>query len=863
VICLPTQGRYSYLYWISKKPCWLSSKFRKSLVCCLMALLVVVPVCQANGGPSDQTVFSFNIPVQSADLSLTEYAKVTDRSVLFPFDKVKQHQTNELVGEYNGEEAISLLLKNTPLRFTVSDQGNLIIKLDSNPEGNNSMKKTKLAAIFTSLFAASAAISETAPATNTARAMMEEVLVTSQKKSAAESVQAVPIAITAMSGAKIEAMHAITLTDIGLSTPNANLSPVGTIPGVANFVIRGMGTVGQSVPSADPAVGVVMDGISYGTIFGVVTDLFDLEAIEVLRGPQGTLFGRNVTGGAVVMRSARPGEEFEGKVRLAAGNYDQTDAAVSLSGPLTDQVGGKVAVLYKNHEGYFDNKTLGGRQGAARSLLVRPALTYNGASFNGAAIFEYGKMNTDGVGGQVFNIDGIPVGNPYHKRLTYQNDNGDNDLKWVNAMLEGNWDLGDGVLTSVFGYRDVEQVVSSDVDGWSNTRIHFRDTAFDQDQTSLEVRWAGNLSDTTSLTTGIYYFDQTYTYAERRLLLDAVDRRGVSTIDHDTAAVFAQADFRLTDQLALTVGGRYTRESKDAKIGLIGDPAATGDCATRGAPFEENTSFNDCQPHFTDSETWSSFTPKAGLTYDFSDDVMAYASYSRGFRSGGYNVRFTDLSGNSTPGPYDQEVADAFEIGVKSTLWDGRGRINVALFNNKYDDLQRTTINESAVQEIVNAASATIRGAELEAMAMLTDNLVLEASVGWTDAKYDEFEAAEEATGKSADQLKFVMVPETTTNLAATYDMPLGDVGSLSWRLSYSFVAETFGNDFNTIALDQYELYNASVAFTSANSRLKVSLFGRNLKDEVYYNLGIDLLGAKNNYLTPPRTYGAELIFEF
>ncbi|EAQ96658.1 TonB-dependent receptor [Congregibacter litoralis] len=822
---------------------------------------MAVAVCQATDGTPEHTVFSFHIPAQSADVSLTEYAKVTNRSVLFLFDEVKQYKTNELTGEYTASEAIVLLLKDTPLQFTVSDQGNLIIKLNSNLEGKHPVKKTKLAAFLSTLFAASGAGAEIAP--SPASALIEEVLVTAQKKSAAESVQDVPIAITAMSGAKIEAMHAVTLTDIGLSTPNANFSPVGTIPGVANFVIRGMGTVGQSVPSADPAVGVVMDGISYGTIFGVVTDLFDLDTIEILRGPQGTLFGRNVTGGAVVMRSVRPGDEFEGKVRVGGGNYNLTDLAASLSGPLTEQVGGKLAVMYKEHDGYFDNKTLGGKQGESSSLLVRPALTYTGESFNGAAIFEYGEMDTDGVGGQAFEVDGVRIGNPYSDRLTYQNENGDNNLEWFNVMLEGNWDLGNGVLTSVFGYRDVEQDVTSDVDGWTDTRIHFKDTAFDQDQSSLEIRWAGDLSDTTSLTAGAYYFDQTYTYAERRLLVDAVDRRGVSTIDHDTAAVFAQADFRLGQNLGLTLGGRYTQENKDAEIGLIGDPAATGDCATKGTPFEENTSFNDCRPFFSDSESWSNFTPKAGLAYDINDDVMAYASYTRGFRSGGYNARFTDLSGNSTPGPYDEEVADAFEIGLKSTLWDGRGRLNLAAFNNKYDDLQRTTLTENAVQEIVNAASATVRGVEVEAMAAVTDNLVLEASVGWTDATYDEFDAAEEATGKSADELKFVMVPETTTNLAATYDMTLGDLGYLSWRLSYSYVSESYGNDFNTIELKAYELYNASVAFTSANEKLKLSLYGRNLKDEVYYNLGVELLGVKSNYLTPPRTYGAELTYQF
>src|SRR5688572_1138061 len=166
-------------------------------------------------------------------------------------------------------------------------------------------------------------------------ALLEEVLVTAEKKSTAESAQTVPISIAAYSGKQVEAMFAISLTDVGLSTPNVSLTAIPTFPGVANFVIRGMGTVGQSIPSADPAVGVFIDGIALGTIYGVVTDLFDLESIEILRGPQGTLFGRNVTGGAILLRSKRPTEEFEGSVRATVGSYSQRDLALTLSGPIS------------------------------------------------------------------------------------------------------------------------------------------------------------------------------------------------------------------------------------------------------------------------------------------------------------------------------------------------------------------------------------------------------------------------------------------------------------------------------------------------------------------------------------------------
>lgn len=710
-------------------------------------------------------------------------------------------------------------------------------------------------------------------ATDGLGSLIEEVLITAQKKSAAEAVQDVPISITAYSGDKIEAMFAVNLTDIGLNTPNANLTPITTSPGVANFVIRGMGTVGQSIPSADPAVGVVMDGISYGTIYGVVTDLFDLEAIEILRGPQGTLFGRNVTGGAISMRSVRPGQEFEGKIRATVGSHQRRDLAVIVSGPLNNEWGGKLAVMTKDRDGYWDNNNIGGQQGEVDSLLVRPALRYEKGTFDADLVMEFGDMEGHALAMRTFWVDGQQLFNPYEDNFTLQGTPGSSNLEWLNAMLETNWDLWDGKLTAVLGYRDLEQQVNTDLDGMQSVRFHFATgTAIDQDQTSLEVRWAGDLNDSISLTTGIYLFDQEYTYAERRLLLDVTDHRGASTIEHSTAGLFAQADILLTDSLTLTVGGRYTDEEKEAEVGLIGDPNAVGDCASQSAPFETHASLGDCQPAFEDDERWSNFTPKVGLTWDLSEDVMVFASYTRGFRSGGYNVRFTDLTfatdtPSSTPGPYDEEVVDAFEIGIKSTLLDGKARVNFSAFDNEYDDLQRTVLNDTGGQEILNAATATIRGLEFDAAMALTEQLVLEAAIGWVDASYDEYDAVSQATGKSADQLNFLMVPEITTNLAATYEMALGDVGSLTWRLSYSFVNNTWSDDLNTVELDQYELYDASVAFTNNEGNLKLALFGRNLKDEVYFDFGVNfstsVLSYQGYFMSPPRTYGAELTYEF
>lgn len=729
-------------------------------------------------------------------------------------------------------------------------------------------------------------------------ALLEEVMVTAQKKSVAQAVQEVPIAISAYSGRKIEAMFAVDLTDVGYTAPNVQLTPQGTVPGTANFSIRGWGTTGQSIPSSDPAVGIVQDGVAFGTIYGVTTDLFDLDSVEVLRGPQGTLFGRNVSAGAVVMRTTRPNHsESEGKFQVGAGAYGMKEVSGLYTAPMNDNWAGKLAVLWRDRDGYWDNTAIGGQQGARESTLIRPAISYNGDSYSFTAIGEYGKMEGDGMAGRNFMCLGVPALvlsscdgfephlDPYAKAETRQTTRGENDMEWLGLTLEGVWDIWGGSLTAIAGYRELEQSVWGDIDGAPNTiRFQFAPgTGFDQDQQSVEVRWSGNVSDSVDLTTGINIFQQEYTYNERRLLIDALDLRASSTVEHLTAGVFAQADIAVTDTVTLTVGGRWSYEEKDAGIGVIGDPTGTGNCrrfvgSNFGGqdPISETSgaSLSDCKPAFEDTQDWSNFTPKVGLTWMASDELLAYASYSRGFRSGGYNVRFSDTTyvtnpsnPGSTPGPYNEEVVDALEVGLKYTLPDSRGRLNFAVFRNEFDDMQLSANNQSGVQSIFNAAQATMQGVELEAVYALTDQLVIEANYGYVDAAYDQADFLVRTFGPDTNVGDYLlqMVSESTFFVAATYDHDLVNVGSLSWRVSYNYADEASADAYNFLMLDDYALVDASVTFRNSNENLSVALYGKNITDEVYFNFGFDntSIGSKTMWLSPPRTWGVRVSYDF
>lgn len=552
--------------------------------------------------------------------------------------------------------------------------------------------------------------------------LLQTVYVTSQKKSVAEDAQTVPIAITAYSPTQLDALGVEDLTDLSLSAPNVQLTPIGTVAGVANFNIRGSGVV-NSIPSVDPAVGVVVDGVPLGTIYGAVIDTFDLESLEVLRGPQGTLFGRNVTGGVANLRSARPTDEFSGKIRAIVGSDDRTDFAIALGGPMSDQWGARVSVQYQDRGGWIENAAVGRDQGASNSVLVRPTITYdNGGGFDITAIGEIFRGTNDDT--PVWG----PNASPDFSFITLNSSINDNEQEWEAITLEANLDLGPGVLTGVFGYRDL--LVNSAAELGAGTIPGFlflNDLA--QDQTSLEVRWAGELTDRLSLTTGVFFFDQFYDYDEERFIQLPTSNihfiRG-GNIDQRAVGVFAQADFALTDSLNLTVGGRYSDEEKDAELFIVGDGSCDPVAAFDPAIVPPEPSFfvrgnpDSCSAPIQ-SNSWSDFSPKIALNYTVNENILLYGSWSEGFRSGGFNLRHPDPTSSAA---YEPEKLTAYELGFKSDLFDNKLRLNGAIFRNETTDFQATSNSTNAagdiIQVVANDAEIEVEGIELEAIWLLT-----------------------------------------------------------------------------------------------------------------------------------------------
>lgn len=528
---------------------------------------------------------------------------------------------------------------------------------------------------------------------SSAQLIMEDIVVTARKRSQGEFSQDVPISLTAVSGEQIDAFKDMNLTDVGTRIPNVRLDDSGVFPGVASYSVRGMG-VFSTISSIEPSVGVFYDGIYLGVNLGGAPDTFDLESIEVLRGPQGTLFGRNVTGGAVVMRSRRPSGETGGVLRAGIGNKGRLTLSATAESALNPTLDGKIYVQHTERDGDFRNTVDGRRIGEEEKLFVRPILRWQpNDRMDITAIFEHGKSEGDGQISRIQNDEETltytsGIREPRGTRKLSHNFDGMTDIEWNQIVLEAHFDVGPGTITSITGYREVDYASSGDGDG-SELEISSAFNATDQKQFSQELRYAATaFDDRLNYTAGLYYFQQNQDQRYWLHFFDTLATRPRGELDHEVASAFLHGDYELIPDLYLTAGLRYTWERKKVK-------------AARG-PNECDARFN-CTYSFRDAKSWSDFTPKIGLSWHINPDVMAYASWTKGFRSGGYNTRVTGA--NESPGPYDPETVHAYEVGLKSDLFDRRVRMNLSAFINEYKDLQRTILDPVTVtNRISNAA---------------------------------------------------------------------------------------------------------------------------------------------------------------
>ncbi len=684
---------------------------------------------------------------------------------------------------------------------------------------------------------------------------LEEITVTARKR--AENLQDVGTSISALSVEEIQRRSDVDLQTFANVAPNVIINDLQQGPGSpAAISVRGVGTTDVE-KNFDPTVGVVVDGIFIGVNSGAMIKAIDLTGMEILRGPQGTLFGRNSIGGVInVTRGKASTDGFDAAVRAGAGNYGdlQLDGYVNFA--VSDKFAFKLGAAKRDNDGWFFNRTRNSDVGKVEFLQVSPSFTWRPTEALEIS-YRFDTTQQDQDANTVLNVaqpnqawcffynqcaQGLQNPQSGDRYTVLQNGLGtyqtffDSDLHIANI----GWDVNEGNrIEYVFGRFSTEEEVFQDWDGTSLTLYH-TDRPATWDQTSHELRWVHS-GDRLDYTVGVYAWESDYRIDLRSYigfgdLLFGLPMGTVLTVDQtvvqntESRAAFFEADYRLTDALTLTVGGRYTRDEKDS--GLI--DAGMPQLATRG---------NLANPF---AKAWSEFTPKLNLRYRLNDDAMVYGLYSRGYRAGGFNGRPGTYEAASIA--YDPETVDNFELGWKTEWMNGRVRLNGSVFLMKYDDKQEeqsvpTTVGTGQQTIVTNAARAEIKGLELDFLAKISDNFTLGGNLGVLDSKFKELLDTDPATPvnrRDLSYLKLRRAPELTATISPNYSWNVGN-GSMWIQADLRYVDDqelTFLNSPQS-RVKAHEVLDASIGYRL--NQTTFTLWGMNLTDDDSWTQAYDV----------------------
>lgn len=716
---------------------------------------------------------------------------------------------------------------------------------------------------------------------------VNDIIVTARRR--AENLQDTPIAITAFGGDALAELQVVNVAEVGRFTPNVSMEPVANISGSSASIttfIRGVGQTDFNI-TIDPGVGIYYDGVYVARMAGALLDLGDIESIQILRGPQGTLFGKNTIGGAVLITPNAPSDELEGSVELTAGEFNRLDARAMLNLPLADGLAVRVSGGIQTRDGYVRRLLDGGMQGNRNSVGARIALRGEITdNLTATLAFDVNRRREQsaaqtlvrisegilpGVGGfQSFLFNKVlqapqcgppgvpaPVTNPNcftSRWLTNDIDetwagarnNSDFDLWGTNLTLE--WDVGPFEIKSITAYRDMEAHFTFDFDG-TPLPIAASTNNITQDQLSQELQFTGTLfNDRLNWTAGLFYLRET-AVDHNELAFAFSDFISGGDIENESYAAYTQFTFDITDRLSITPGLRYTDETKtfdpsrqrilvDRTGGLL---LMLSRCFVSRTPVIPPNPFcvpdplynpqgDQILPAVPFTTEAQELTPSLSIDYDFTDDILGYASYSRGFKSGGFSQRI--LPPEPAAPAFDPEFVESYEVGLKTRLFDRRLRLNVAGFYMDYTNLQ-IVVNEGIAPKVRNAGTARIQGVELEAEAVLTNWLRLSGGVGYIDAQYTQLSPTAAPVNLNS---RFPNVPEWTASAAASIDFMNNENGTLTLHGDWSYRSSHFKDAVNSPDLFQpgYHVFGASLTYRDPGENFWLTGGVTNIGDERY-----------------------------
>jgi iron complex outermembrane receptor protein len=705
-----------------------------------------------------------------------------------------------------------------------------------------------------------------------AQATLEEVTVTARRRE--ESLRDVPVAVSAFSGQDLEQRGATDITALQDTVPNLTLQVARGSNSTLIAFIRG---VGQQDPlwGFEPGVGLYVDDVYYARPQGAVLDLYDVERVEVLRGPQGTLYGRNSVGGAVKYITRRHGDEPAFGAKVALGSYSQRDLVLKGSAPLSDtfSVGGAVARLTRDGFGknlntgaeHYDKDVFAWRVSAEWRPTNRLSLRFAADDLQDDSNARHGHREVPGSG---LTTGEVVLPDLYDTRAGL----GDkNEVSAEGFSLRAEYAVSEALTLRYIGAKR---------EGRTDTLIDF-DTSpapaldvpafYEDEQTTHELQlvYAG---DRLSAVGGLYYLDGTAAGAFDTIVgLVNLTTATSGKVDTESLAAFADVAVRLNDQWSVSVGGRYTQDDKTGTVyrqnftgirsPLFGNPAAVPGLL---------------RTDYTNSREFSEFTPRVSVTWEPSETTTVYGSWGKGFKSGGFDMRGDAVLYADTVKGYDPEIVETIELGVKTSLLDGRVNLNAALFTSDYTDQQITSqfpLGTSVVSFVDNAGSSSIDGAELEGSIAFSDAVSASFQVGYIDAKFEEFITFDPATGTRrnlADQRAFQNTPKVTAALSLNWNINLSGGGAITIVPSWSFRDDYQLFEVANPAIDQksYSLVDLAATWTAGDGAWSVTAAGRNLTDERYRIGGYVFAGpvfgnVQNAFYGPPRTYSVTVGYSF
>ena len=759
---------------------------------------------------------------------------------------------------------------------------------------------------------------------------IEEIVVTARRRE--EKLQEVPISITAMSGAELEARQLYAMDQLGAVVPNLQFDKAAPSSGsssVGQIFIRGIGQADYT-PVTDPGVAMYVDGIYIGRSPGNVLDLVDIERVEVLRGPQGTLFGRNSIGGAIKVHSRLPAfTEAAGRVELRLGNDDLRALMFRSNLPLAESLATGVSISRLQRDGYVERRFDGVRTGdrdrwSARgtmrweptdAIAASLVVDYTVIDENGAPVVSggvndrqpfatFGNAVLESCGAVVVNpaFDATPQGGPPtfpppgaatgNAPGCYGADSRPgpfvaegtfpvaSELDSGGAALTVDWSIGNRwALKSTTGYREMTMLSSRDGDNTPANIFATRDD-YEHEQFSqeMQLQFASGERGLAAVL-GLFYYDESgFNLVDVTVPTGAIQSGGY--YDNQSYAVFAHGTLDVTDRLALSIGARHTEDRK----AYLPDQLSLGDASAGSAPGFFPPTWPELQGFYLaptgpmaagerildyrrSELDFDATDTTIDLSYRFSEDMLGYVTFATGYKSGGFDQRFVGPTPDRAPSSYRPETVDSLELGIKGSYFDGRLRVNLAVFDADYEDLQ-IIVRESFNPLTVNAGAARVRGGELELEWLAAPNWDIGFSAGHLNANYRRLNQPAQDSGVRLDN-QLANSPMWSVAAGTAYRMGLGHLGDVTARLDWSWQDAEYHDAVNSPQIRQspFHLVNASLAYVPRAGRWQVTVATRNLLDETYLVTGNSAFDTAAAYVEQvygrPREFLVSLRYEF